>query len=370
MTDMHHVYMQQALDLAAQGQFSVGTNPMVGCVVVRDGDVVGRGWHERPGEPHAEVYALREAGAAAKGATVYVTLEPCSHFGRTPPCADALIKAEVGRVVVAMQDPNPLVSGAGISRLLEAGIAVEVGVLAAQAELLNRGFISRMQRRRPWLRVKLAATLDGRTALENGVSQWITGPAARRDVHRWRAQSGAILSTARTVLADNAKLTVRHEAAEQQPLRVVIDSRQQLTPQHPFFLETAPVLLVYAGAREDADDSHQWPEHVGRCWLPALNGRVDLNALLEELAVRGVNNVWTECGAELAGALLTAGLVDELIIYMAPKLFGNSGLSLLQLPAFQQVEQVPELIIKDLRLVGEDIRVTAIPQVVRGETQS
>ncbi|MDX1705118.1 bifunctional diaminohydroxyphosphoribosylaminopyrimidine deaminase/5-amino-6-(5-phosphoribosylamino)uracil reductase RibD [Pseudidiomarina sp.] len=370
MTETHHSFMQQALDLAARAQFSAAPNPMVGCVIVRDGQIIGSGWHVRPGEPHAEVHALREAGAAAAGATLYVTLEPCSHFGRTPPCVDAVIDAQVGRVVIAMQDPNPLVGGKGISRLLEAGIAVEVGILEAQAELLNRGFLSRIRRRRPWLRVKLAATLDGRTALANGVSQWITGPAARHDVHRWRACSGAILSTARTVLADNARLTARHELAERQPLRVIIDTQRQLAPTQAFFHETSPVLLVYAGPEPEHDDEQSWPEHVERCWLPALNGKVDLNALMQELAVREVNEVWTECGAELAGALLSAGLVDELIIYMAPKLFGDTGRSLLQLPAFQQVQQVPELVIKDLRLVGEDIRVTAIPQAVRGETQS
>ncbi|PHR65353.1 MAG: riboflavin biosynthesis protein RibD [Idiomarina sp.] len=374
MTDpqaCHQRFMQRALELAAQGRFSTAPNPMVGCVVVADGKIVGEGWHQRAGEPHAEVFALREAGALAKGATVYVTLEPCSHFGRTPPCADALIKANVATVVVAMKDPNPLVSGEGIERLRANGIEVLVGILEQQALALNNGFVARMQRKRPWLRVKMAASLDGRTALSNGESQWISGTDSRRDVHRWRAQSSAILSTAKTVLADNAILTARHPQTERQPTRVIIDSQGLLTGQEAIFKEPFPIILVHAPDTPATAVERDWPAHV-ECIIVARTNmqHVDLTQLMHELAEKQINSVWTECGAQLAGALLTAELVDELVLYLAPKLIGHSGHGLLNLPAFAHMSQVPELTLKDVRQVADDIRIIAVPRRVRGDLTS
>lgn len=367
-------FMQQALTLAERGVFSAAPNPLVGCLIVRHGEVVGRGWHERAGEPHAEVYALREAGAQAEGATAYVTLEPCSHHGRTPPCADALVKAQVARVVVAMQDPNPLVAGQGIARLREAGIEVVVGVLEEAARRLNRGFISRMERQRPWLRLKMAMTLDGKTALANGQSQWITGPEARHDVHRYRAQSGAILTSARTVMMDQAQMTARHPAAEHQPLRVVLDRQAQLKPSAAFFASSSPILRVVDRAHEAPEQASQWPAHVSTLALPVSHARLPLRTLFDKLAELHINDIWTECGAELAGALVAADLVDELVIYMAPKLFGASGRGLLELPVFERIDQVPELVYDSVTQIGTDLRIIARPQhsggASRGELTS
>ncbi|WP_258807113.1 bifunctional diaminohydroxyphosphoribosylaminopyrimidine deaminase/5-amino-6-(5-phosphoribosylamino)uracil reductase RibD [Pseudidiomarina sp. CB1] len=367
-------YMQQALELAARGAFSAAPNPLVGCVIEHRGRVVGRGWHERSGEPHAEVYALREAAAQAVGATAYVTLEPCSHHGRTPPCADALIKAQVARVVVAMQDPNPLVAGQGIARLRNAGIEVVVGVLEDAARRLNRGFISRMERQRPWLRLKMAMTLDGRTALANGQSQWITGSEARHDVHRYRAQAGAILTSARTVMMDQAQMTARHPEMQQQPLRVVLDRQAQLPPNAHFYAIDSPVLRVIDVAHDASTHEHQWPAHVSTLALPASAGRLPLRSLFDKLAELQINDVWTECGAELAGALVAAELVDEFVIYMAPKLFGSDSRGLLQLPLFERIEQAPELVYESVTLVGTDLRIIARPLhsggVSRGELTS
>lgn len=362
-TQQDEHFMQQALQLAARGAFSAAPNPQVGCVIVAaSGDVVGRGWHERPGEPHAEVYALREAGAKAAGATAYVTLEPCSHHGRTPPCADALIKAQVARVVVAMQDPNPLVAGQGIARLRDAGISVVAGVLETEARSLNRGFISRMERRRPWLRLKMAMTLDGRTALANGQSQWITGDEARHDVHRYRAQSGAILTSARTVMMDQALMTARHPGTERQPLRVILDRQAQLPQSANFFALESPILRVLDANHHTPETAQQWPDHVTTLALPVTNARLPLRPLFDKLGELQINEVWTECGAELAGALVAADLVDEYVIYMAPKLFGASGRGLLQLPAFERIAQAPELVFESVTRLGTDLRIIARPQ--------
>ncbi|WP_110074735.1 MULTISPECIES: bifunctional diaminohydroxyphosphoribosylaminopyrimidine deaminase/5-amino-6-(5-phosphoribosylamino)uracil reductase RibD [Pseudidiomarina] len=369
----HQFYMQRALDLAAQGRFSAAPNPMVGCVIVQQGQIVGEGWHQRAGEPHAEVHALAAAGASAKHGTAYVTLEPCSHFGRTPPCADALIKAQVAQVVVAMQDPNPLVSGQGIARLRAAGIEVLVGVLETQARALNCGFIARMQRQRPWLRLKMAASLDGQTALANGASQWLTSSAARADVHRFRAQSSAILSTATTVLADQARLTARGEWVQQQPLRVIIDSQGKLKGDEPLFTEStataAPILLVQGA---DLTTTRTWPEQVTILQLPVTNsGQIDLAELLHQLAqTYQINSVWTECGANLAGALIAAGWVDELILYLAPKLLGASAQGLFALPVWQQLAQAPTLTYRDVRQVGADLRITATINANQGDLSS
>lgn len=361
---IHQKYMQRALELAALGRFSSMPNPMVGCVIVADGTIVGEGWHAKAGEPHAEVHALRAAGAAARGATAYVTLEPCSHHGRTPPCVDALLAAGIGHVVIAMEDPNPLVSGQGIARLRDQGVAVTVGILADAARRLNQGFVARMERQRPWLQVKMAASIDGKTALVNGESQWITSPQARQDVHRWRAQSSAILSSAATVLADGARLTARHPHAQQQPLRVIIDSKGLLTADLPLFKETSPILLVQA----EETPVVAFPEHVERLILPLTeSGNIDLPALFQALAEKQVNRVWTECGAQLAGALLQANLVDELVIYLAPKLIGAAGLSLVALPEYTAMAQIPELTFTDVRQVGDDLRIIAEPRMTLGD---
>lgn len=342
----HH--MAQALQFAERGRYTTFPNPRVGCVIVRDGEIVGRGWHERAGEAHAEVMALREAGERARGADLYVTLEPCSHHGRTPPCADAVLAAGVRRVVAAMADPNPLVAGKGLERLRAAGLAVEVGVLEAAARDLNRGFVSRMARGRPYVTLKLAASLDGRTAMAGGESQWITGPAARRDVHRLRAEAGAVLTGAGTVLADDPQLNVRGvEGASRPPDRIVLDSAGRVPA-------SARVWSAVDGARL----FHITAADVGA----AADGRVDLAAALALLARQEVNHVLVECGRVLAGAFLDAGLVDELICYLAPSVLGDAARGLASVPGLERLEQRVQLRFTDVRSVGPDLRITAIPQ--------
>lgn len=362
--------MARAIQLAERGLYTTGTNPRVGCVLARDGQVVGEGWHVRPGEGHAEVNALRQAGESARGATAYVTLEPCSHFGKTPPCADALIKAGVSRVVAAMQDPNPQVAGNGLQRLRDAGIQVDCGVLEAEAQQLNPGFIKRMRQGLPWVRLKLAMSLDGRTAMASGESQWITGPQARADVQRLRARSDAVISGADSVLLDDSALTVRvaelglepelaQAAAAQQPLRVLIDGRLRVPLTQRLFREPGPVLVVCS------EHSQRGPEYQARqaelLAMPGAAGHVDLTQLLGELAGRGCNEVLVESGAGLAGAFWRAGLVDELIVYMAPRLLGSRARPLLELP-FDSMAEAMDVQITDLRAVGNDWRISARPQ--------
>lgn len=367
MTDER--YMARALELARRGRFTTTPNPNVGCVIVREGEIVGEGWHQRAGEPHAEVHALRMAGDKALGATAYVTLEPCSHHGRTPPCCDALIAAGVSRVVAAMQDPNPQVAGRGLYRLQQAGIAVSHGLMMNEAEALNRGFLKRMRTGFPWIQLKLGASLDGRTAMASGESQWITSAAARRDVQRFRAQSSAILSTSTTVLADNPSLTVRwgelnDEVRQQldenqlrQPVRVVIDSQQRVTPQHKLITQPGETWLMRSQL-----DQQTWPESVSQIRVPQREGQLDLVAMMMLLGQRQINSVWVEAGATLAGALLQAGLVDELIIYLAPKLLGNAARGLCELPGLERLADVPALKFSDVRMVGEDLRLTLTPR--------
>ena len=350
-------FMARALRLAEQALYTTSPNPRVGCLIVRHGEVAGEGWHQRAGEPHAEVHALRAAGAAARGATAYVTLEPCSHFGRTPPCADALIEAGVARVVVAMEDPNPLVAGRGIERLRAAGIVVDCGVLEDPARELNIGFVSRMRRGRPWLRLKLAASLDGKTALSNGASQWITGPAARQDGHRWRARACAILSGIGTIAADDPQLNVREVASDRQPLKVVVDSQLQLSPEARLFGD-GKVLLV--GAIDSKDRAAALREKGAEVLcLPDTTGRVDLTALLTELGRRGINELHVEGGYRLSGALLAAGLVDELLLYLAPCLLGDDARGMFGLPPLQSLSEKHGLAIRDMRMVGTDLRLLA-----------
>jgi diaminohydroxyphosphoribosylaminopyrimidine deaminase/5-amino-6-(5-phosphoribosylamino)uracil reductase len=356
-------YMARALELARLGRFTTTPNPNVGCVIVRDGKMVGEGYHLRAGEPHAEVHALRMAGEQAQGATAYLTLEPCSHQGRTPPCADALIAAGISRVVAAMQDPNPQVAGRGLYKLQQAGIQVDHGLMLAEAEAVNLGFLKRMRTGFPYVRLKLGASLDGRTAMASGESQWITSPQARQDVQRLRAESSAILSTSATVLADDPALTVRwHELGSEiqpiypcenlrQPVRIILDSHNRVTPQHRIVHQPGATWL----ARLQPDDL-TWPQGVEQLALPLHNGGVDLVAMMMQLAKRQVNSIWVEAGARLSGALLQAGLVDELILYIAPKLLGDAGRGLCHLPGLDRLVDAPEFVFSEVRQIGLDLR--------------
>lgn len=356
------LYMARALKLAARGRFTTHPNPNVGCVIVKDGEIVGEGFHYRAGEPHAEVHALRMAGEQAQGATAYVTLEPCSHHGRTPPCCEALIAAGVSRVVAAMQDPNPQVAGRGLYRLQQEGVDVSHGLMMNEAEALNKGFLKRMRTGFPWIQLKMGASLDGRTAMASGESQWITSPQARRDVQRLRAQSHAILTSSATVLADDPALTVRWDELNadtqalypqenlRQPLRIVIDSQNRVTPQHRIVEQAGETL--FARTRED---ERQWPENVRTLLVPEHNGRLDLVVLMMLLGKQQINSIWVEAGSTLAGALLEAGLVDELIVYIAPKLLGSDARGLCVLPGLEKLEQAPHFKFNEIRHVGPDI---------------
>jgi len=358
-TAVDHGMMARALQLAERGLWTTTPNPRVGCVLVRDGEIVGEGWHERAGEAHAEIHALRQAGEKALGATAYVTLEPCSHHGRTPPCAEALVAAGVARVVAAMADPNPLVAGRGVAILQAAGIEVAVGLLESEARELNIGFVSRMTRGRPWLRLKVAASLDGKTALNNGVSQWITGPEARRDGHAWRARACAILTGIGTVRDDDPQLSVRDVETTRQPLRVVVDSKLE-TPLAARILQGGPVLV--AGAVEQPEKMAALRAAGAEVViLPNAAGKVELRDLLEELGRRGVNEVHAEAGFKLNGSLMREGLVDELLLYLAPCLIGHEASGLFNLPELTTLDGKRRLQIRDLRQVGADIRVLARP---------
>lgn len=360
-------HMAAALQLARRGLYTTAPNPRVGCVIVRDGAVIGRGWHERAGSPHAEVNAIRDARGEVRGATAYVTLEPCSHHGRTPPCCEGLLEAGIARVVIAMRDPNPLVAGRGVAHLRAHGIAVREGVLNDEARALNVGFVSRMERGRPWIRVKLAMSVDGRTAMASGESKWLTGIAARSDVQRLRARSCAVVSGVDTVLLDNAALNVRagELGLEQvpnplrQPLRVVLDSHLRLRPPARIFGAGGP--LVIATARDDVA-AWQPLQDVGAevVCLAGTDGRVDLAQLAEWLAARQCNETLVEAGPTLAGAFWRAGLVDRLTVYMAPTLLGSRGRPLLELP-FDTMRQQQRLAIRDIRAVGSDWRIDAAP---------
>lgn len=355
MTDfstLDHLHMARALRLAERGRFTTRPNPVVGCVIARHDRVVGEGWHQRTGGPHAEVFALRQAGAEARGATAYVTLEPCAHHGRTPPCALALIEAGVARVVAAMRDPFPKVDGGGFALLRDAGIEVAEGLMATQARELNLGFLSRVERGRPWVRVKLAASLDGRTAMADGSSKWITGEAAREDVQRWRARAGAILTGAGTVLADDPQLTVRLADTEVvPPLRVVLDARLRSLECARVREGGAPTLYLHDAAVSAPDAAD-----AGFASVPGREGRLDLGAVLALLAGRGINEVHTEAGAVLSGALLKAGLVDELLLYQAPILLGEQGRPLLDGMDITRMDQQRRLRVVDQRQVGADLR--------------
>jgi diaminohydroxyphosphoribosylaminopyrimidine deaminase/5-amino-6-(5-phosphoribosylamino)uracil reductase len=343
--------MRRALDIAERGLFTTTPNPRVGCILTQREEVVGAGWHEKAGAPHAEAVALRQAGARAAGATVYVTLEPCNHQGRTPPCADALKQAKVARVVAAMRDPNPKAARGGHA-LAASGLRFESGLMEDEASELNIGFVSRMTRGRPWVRMKIAATLDGRTALENGKSQWITSPEARADGHRWRARACAILTGAGTVVADDPRLTVREVETPRQPLRVVVDSRLE-TPRGARILkgDRALVFAAKAGELENADVVA----------LPNQSGKVDLPKMLAELARREINEVHVEAGSRLNASLVREGCVDEFLVYLNPSFLGDAAQGMLDLPAFASLDERVRLRIVSVDRVGDDLRLLARP---------
>lgn len=371
---LDHALMARALRLAARGLFTTQPNPRVGCVIAQAGTIVGEGWHRHAGGPHAETFALRTAGERARGATAYVTLEPCSHFGRTPPCADAIVAAGIARVVVASNDANPKVAGAGLRRLREAGIAVDTGLMDAPARELNRGFFSRFERGRPWVRVKLAMSMDGRTALANGESKWITGEPARSDVQRWRARSSAVLTGAGTARTDDPLLTVRFSPGDGgggaegapgapefvPPLRVVLDARLDALAAHAHLLDgSAPTVVLHG------PDAHAPDARYARVELAAVrcgaDGRIDPGAALQLLAARGVNELQVEAGPTLCGALHERGLVDELLLYVAPTLLGDRARPLLRLPALATMGARSGWRSVDRRMVGADHRLLLRP---------
>jgi diaminohydroxyphosphoribosylaminopyrimidine deaminase/5-amino-6-(5-phosphoribosylamino)uracil reductase len=370
-SDFDRGAMTRALELAARGLTTTHPNPRVGCVLAARGRIIAEGWHVRAGEAHAEVVALAAAGGEAAGATAYVTLEPCSHHGRTPPCADALIAARVARVVYSIADPNPLIDGRGAAQLAAAGVVVEAGLMAAEAAELNAGFIKRMTTGRPWVRLKLAMSLDGRTALASGASRWVSGAAAREDVQHWRARSAAILTGIGTVLADDPRLDVRLAAEAggeggRQPLRVVLDSELRMPPAARLLAAPGEVLIVTAVPASD-------PRWEPRCaalaahgarieTLPAVAGRVPLAAVLERLGELEINALQVEAGPTLAGELLRQALVDELLLYLAPKLLGPQARPLLALPELADLDAAPSLSICEVLRVGDDLRLLLKPR--------
>ncbi len=359
-TAVDHAMMARALSLAERGAYTTKPNPMVGCVIAHHDEVVGEGWHARVGEAHAEVIALQASGERARDATVYVTLEPCAHTGRTGPCADALIAAGIGRVVAAMRDPFPQVDGAGFDKLRTAGIAVDFNLMQTQARQLNCGFISRIERGRPWLRVKLAMSLDGRTALANGDSKWISSDASRLDVMRWRARAGALLTGAGTVLADNPQLTVRFDddTAFVAPLRVVLDPGLATVSRDRIRAGDASTLYVHA---PDAKPGREFS--ADRITVPMRDGAFDLHAVLQMLGKREINEVQVEAGATLAGALLQAELVDELLLYVAPLLLGDRARPLFDGLRIDEMTDKFKMKIVDSRRIGDDLRLLLRPEV-------
>lgn len=363
-------YMARAIQLARKGLYTTHPNPRVGCVLVRDKKIVGEGFHRRAGEPHAERNALADAGSRAYGSTAYVTLEPCCHQGRTPPCTDGLIQAGIKRVVMAMLDPNPLVAGKGMKQLVEAGMSVDTAVLEPQARALNPGYIKRLVEKMPYVRCKLAMSLDGRTAMASGESKWITGDAARQDVQRLRARSSAIMTGVGTVVADNPAMNVRISfpglsngdsgASLPQPLRVVLDPLLKIPPEARI-LQTPGKCLVVSSVESDAKAARLRAAGAELVTLDGTDDRIALKPLLKYLATREINELLIESGATLAGAALAAGLIDELVIYTAPHIMGDTARGLFHLPGLEEMKQRIQLEIKELRMVGQDIRIIATP---------
>jgi len=366
------IFMSEAIQLAWRGLYTTEPNPRVGCVLVKDGQIVGRGWHQKAGEGHAEVNAIRDAGSLAEGSTAYVSLEPCSHFGKTPPCANALIQAGVVRVFAAMKDPNPEVSGSGFDLLQNAGVQVESGLLEAQARELNLGFIKRMSKKRPFIRIKMAVSVDGRTAMESGESQWITGSAARADVQRLRARSSAVISGIGTILHDDAALTVRaselglddaDEIAKRQPLRVILDSDARIKADAKLFAQAGPILLIVSPESDVSDELTSYSNVSVFRLVDESKGSFSGNSLdqiLIELSRLGCNEVLVEAGAVLAGSFIQEDCWDELVIYMAPKLMGSNARPMANLP-LDFMSEAKSLQLKDMRVIGEDIRLTYHP---------
>ena len=360
--------MQRAIALAKLGHFTTSPNPRVGCVLVLNGEIVGEGFHQKAGEGHAEVNALKQAGNKVKGATAYVTLEPCSHYGLTPPCAEALIKAQVSHVVAAMVDPNPKVSGRGLKILEAAGISTQYGLLEQDAIALNPGFIHLMTTKKPYVRCKLAASLDGKTAMASGESQWITGNEARTDVQRLRAQSCGVICGADSVIFDNAKMNVRWQSLGElkntypetdvrQPVRIIIDGRNRLTPDLAIFQQPGKILII----RHSIENSQDWPHFVEQVQIPPAGNsqHIDLQALLVYLGKQGLNDILIESGAQLSGAFVEQNLVNELVLYQAAKLMGNDGKGLVNMPEITKLSDAKTLDVIDMRMVGKDIRLTA-----------
>jgi len=367
-------FMARALRLAERGNYTTSPNPRVGCVLVKGGEpsaaakIIAEAWHQKAGQGHAEILALQMAGEKAKGATCYVSLEPCNHTGRTGPCTEALIEAGIARVVYAMEDPNPQVGGAGVARLREAGIEVDGPLMNQEAARINMGYVKRMATGRPFIRVKMAMSLDGRTAMPDGNAFWITGPRARMDVQRLRARSCAILTGWRSAAMDKSQMTVRADEfeiaeeglGERQPLRVLVDSKLQMEKDARFFQAQTPVLV--ANLSRDGSGAEESESHISYLKIEEAEGHVDLTELVEKLGDRGINELLVETGSELSGAFLRAGLVDELIIYMAPKLMGSDARALFELPLQKMTESLP-LHIKEVRQLGGDLRITASPEM-------
>ncbi len=365
-SDFDRFAMTRALELAARGLETTDPNPRVGCVVAKRDRVIGEGWHRKAGEAHAEVAALSSVKEDAEGSTVYVTLEPCSHHGRTPPCVDALLAARVARVVYAVGDPDPRVSGKGAETLTKAGVRVESGLLEADAVELNLGFLQRMQYGRPWLRLKLAMSLDGRTALANGVSQWITSEASRTDVQHWRARSSAILTGAGTVLADNPRLDVRlppeGDEPRRQPIRVVLDSKLR-TPADARLFTTGGEVVILTSSEPDMARVAALEQRGAQIEaMPLEEGRVDLAAALQRLAELQVNEVLVEAGYTLAGELLRRSLIDEMLLYIAPKLLGPQARALIEMPRLDHLENAPEFALEGVKRLGDDLCVRLRPR--------
>ncbi len=355
-TSTDHDHMSRALKLAQQGLYSASPNPRVGCVITKDNQVVGEGWHRKAGEPHAEIVALAQAGGRARGSTAYVTLEPCSHFGRTPPCVDALVEARVARVVAAMEDPNPQINGRGLERLRAQGVDVRCGLLELEARELNIGFVSRMTRGQPWVRLKVAGSLDGRSALHNGKSQWITGETARIDTHNWRARACALLTGIGTVRDDDPQMNVRHLITPRQPLKVLIDSRLEVDLEAQI-LKGGHALIACAvenplKAQELRDRGCELIH------MPNATGKVDLSELLKVLGKRGINELHVEAGGRLNGSLLREGCVDELLLYVAPSLLGDAQ-SIAELAPIDDLAQAIKWRFHDVERIGEDLRLLA-----------
>ncbi|BBW90528.1 MULTISPECIES: bifunctional diaminohydroxyphosphoribosylaminopyrimidine deaminase/5-amino-6-(5-phosphoribosylamino)uracil reductase RibD [Pseudoalteromonas] len=364
-TEHDKLYMARAIELAKKGRFTTTPNPNVGCVLVKDNQIIGEGFHQLAGQGHAEVNALAVAGEKAKGATAYVTLEPCSHYGRTPPCAEGLKAAGIKKVIAAMVDTNPQVAGKGLKILSDAGIEVAHGLLEQEARALNFGFFKRMEQGLPYVTCKLAASIDGKTALKNGKSKWITGPAARKDVQLYRAQSCAILTGADTVLVDNAKLNVRASELPyslptnlplRQPVRVIIDSQNRLTPDLALFKIAHPVIIFTT----KVDNSMQWPHFVKHIAVREQQGKVDLTDVLQTLAKHQFNNIWLEAGATLAGKMTELDLIDEYVFYIAPKLMGYDAKSLVNFPELTSMQDTIDLSFNECVRIGDDLRINAL----------